>query len=117
MRNAIQWVVVLGFTLAACGSGPRGAGAEYGAVEQGANREPVPDPQCAAGRAVCGVTCVDLERDNANCGECDQRCDVGAGELCHGYGCVSVEEFGFELHARGPRAYDPAVDAPRPGAR
>jgi hypothetical protein len=117
MRSAIGWVFV-GFMLAACGSAPLGArdGVAYGVVEQPAHREPPPDPRCAPGQSVCGVVCVDLARDNANCGVCDERCDVGAGMFCHRFTCVSVEEFGFEIHPRGPRSYDPAADAPRPGA-
>jgi len=116
MRSAKGWVFV-GLALTACGSAPLGPGDDFGTVGQPANREPPPDPPCAPGESVCGVTCVDLSRDNGNCGACEERCDVGAGLFCRGYRCVSVEDFGFELHPRGPRAYDPTTDAPRPGAR
>lgn len=40
-------------------------------------KEPEPDPSCAAGEERCGETCVDVSTHPEHCGGCGQACDAG----------------------------------------
>lgn len=116
MRNVIGIVVFV--TLLGCGPGPGElAASEFGVVAQPSNREPPPEVHCDYPRMACGGRCVDVERDNAHCGFCGESCDVASGVFCSHFQCVNIEDFGFTLHPRGPREYDPSTDAPRPTTR
>lgn len=44
---------------------------------------------CKRGFDACGNDCVDLEKEEKDCGRCDNRC--GAGERCAGGGCITAD--------------------------
>jgi hypothetical protein len=70
-----------------------------------------------AGNAIlyeCVQTIMDVQSDNGHCGWCFTECNVGLGEFCRNYHCVNVADYGFEIHPRGPRPYNPIHDLPRP---
>lgn len=76
---------------------------------------PPPTPiVCDEKLLLCGVVCVDISRDNQNCGGCGEVCDVGAGEFCVQHYCRNVRDYGFTFAPVGPRAYDVRRDLPRP---
>jgi hypothetical protein len=51
------------------------AGAAAPSQPRGAPSEPA-TPTCESGDDLCGSACVDLQRDAAHCGRCDESCDA-----------------------------------------
>lgn len=97
--------------LVACGSHPPET--ETDSESQAYSGPPRPI-LCEAPKVVCGIDCVDMSRDNMNCGDCGNVCDVAQGEFCLSYYCRDVRDYGFYLGPVGPVEYDVRRDLPRP---
>lgn len=69
---------------------------------------------CDESKVLCGINCVDISRDNNNCGDCDNVCEVSQGEFCLAYACRDVRNYGFYFGPVGPVEYDVRRDLPRP---
>ena len=102
---------ILLLLLVACGSLPPESEIES---ESQAYNGPPPPIVCESPKVLCGITCVDISRDNRNCGDCDQVCEVSEGEFCLGYYCRNVRDYGYYLGPIGPVEYDVRRDLPRP---
>lgn len=110
--TSMRYFVVLLLMLAACSSSQESA--EFETVEQAYIGPPKPPITCDESLVLCGIDCVDISRDNRNCGDCGQVCRVADGEFCLAYYCRNVRNFGFTLEPQGPREYDIRRDLPRP---
>jgi len=67
---------------------------------------------CGPGTELCGDTCVNTDRDNAHCGQCDNPCDPG--EVCSGGSCGLTCQQG--LVKCGGACVDPLTDRQYCGA-
>ena len=98
--------------VASCGSSPS---VDEVSSDSQAYSGPPPKPVvCESPKVLCGVTCVDISRDNMNCGDCDNICEVSQGEFCLSYYCRDVRNYGFYFGPVGPVEYDVRRDLPRP---
>lgn len=108
MRSIIVFLLLT----MACSSEP--SSIEYTSIKQEYNGNPPPPIICESPKIVCGISCVDISRDNLNCGDCDATCDVAQGEFCLNYYCRDVRNYGFYFGPVGPVEYDVRRDLPRP---
>ena len=70
-------------------AGVRDAGAlDVGVVDAGVQDAGGDAGRCGAGETLCGASCVDLQRDAANCGRCGAVC--GAGAACSAGACAAA---------------------------
>lgn len=106
-----SFFVLLALTVA-CSSSP--SLDEFESSSQAYNGPPPKPIVCEDPHVLCGVTCVDISRDNRNCGDCDNVCEVAQGEFCLGYYCRSVRDYGFYFGPVGPVEFDVRRDLPRP---
>lgn len=86
---------------------------DLASAEQAYNGPPRP-VACDESRMLCGIVCVDIARDNNNCGDCGNVCEVSQGEFCLAYACRDVRNYGFYFGPVGPVEYDARRDLPRP---
>lgn len=56
-------------------AGRSDSAADTGSTDTGGNVDT--NPTCTGGLTNCSGKCVDLQTDNANCGQCDHPCDPG----------------------------------------
>jgi hypothetical protein len=103
---------VLLFLTISCGSTPPHD--DFETIDQGYNGPPPKPIVCESPRVLCGTSCVDISRDNMNCGDCDNVCEVSQGEFCLSYYCRDVRNYGFYFGPAGPVEYDVRRDLPRP---
>lgn len=105
-------IFVLLILLVSCGSVPLED--EFSSVGQGYIGPPKPPIVCEFPRTLCGITCVDVSRDNGNCGGCGNVCELSQGEFCLEFACTDVRNYGFYFGPVGPVEYDVRRDLPRP---
>lgn len=86
----------------------------FESISQSADTNPPPPLQCKGDEIPCAGKCVNTRSDNRNCGWCEEVCNIAIGDFCDDFRCKNVRDFGFEIHPRGPRSYNPRRDLPRP---
>ncbi len=67
---------------------------------------------CAVGETVCGMACVDLTRDRANCGMCARAC--GSGMSCFASVCIAGMDAGSPIDAGPGHDAGPGMDGTVP---
>jgi hypothetical protein len=113
--NPCRLSIAFALLVVGCSAAPSQDREDVAEASQAFNSDPPPPLQCDYPEMACGTgRCVDVQSDNGHCGWCFTECNVGLGEFCRNYHCVNVADYGFEIHPRGPRPYNPIHDLPRP---
>lgn len=102
------------FFLYSCTSSNEIRESDFSSFEQKMDTNPPKPLECKDTEIPCAGRCVDIRRDNRNCGWCEETCNIVDGEFCMNYHCVSVRDFGYNIYPRGPVEYNIKRDLPRP---